>query len=117
MKKILFIAVVLLLMSAISFGSENSHYGKSSGGTQTQIAFTGVVQSTSAYGSGASFGQFASGSAYANQQMYSPKGAMSQTANPSVKGGSVGTTGWWGAVCSWWGGLSLTYQTQSLPSR
>ncbi len=114
MKKILFIAVVLLLVSTISFG-QSSYCGWSRGGTQTQIASTSVSQSSIASGSCTSFSQCASGSAYATQQMYTPRGAMSQTANPTVQGGGSGTTGWFGGfVASCWQGLSSIWQSQSL---
>lgn len=114
MKKILFIAVVLLLVSTISFG-QDSYYGRSRGGTQTQIASTSVSQSSSACGSCTSFSQYGAGSAYATQQMYTRQGAMSQAANPTVQGGGSGTTGWFGGfVASFWSGLSSIWQGQSL---
>lgn len=108
-KTIVLITVVLLIASTTAFGGS---YG---GGTQTQIAFTGVAQGSVAWGSGASFSQYAGGSTYANQQMYTQQGALSQTTKPSVFGGGSGTTGWYGVVASGWAGLSGSYQTQSLP--
>lgn len=118
-KRLLFVTAVLLIVSTTVFGGQRGGnrggYGDS-GGTQTQIAVVGIAQGSVAWGSGASYSQFAGGNAYATQSMYTRQGAMTQTTNPSLFGGGTGYTGWYGAVAGGWAGLSATYQNQSLPN-
>jgi hypothetical protein len=117
-KRMLFVAVVLLIVSTTAFSGQPNNHGSygNSGGTQTQIAVVGIAQGSVAIGSGAGYSQFAGGGVNASQSMHSPLGSMRQSTNPTLFGGGTGYTGWFGAVGGGWIGLSGSYQTQSLPS-
>jgi hypothetical protein len=116
MKKILFIVVVLLLASTVTFAKSQGPGGKpgSQGASQSQCTYMNVSHGVviSGYASG-SFG--AGGSTSASQGMATKGGWAAQSNSSSVYGGGIlkSLCGW---VSSCFSGTTITYQTQSLPS-
>jgi len=114
MKKILFIAVVLLLVSTISFAGQNSRCGKSSSPTQTTITYVGTSRVTSVSGTGSAW--TSDGGCVSSQQAMGTRGSWaSQNANAGYSGTGI-LSSICGYVYSLFSGSASTYQTQSLPS-
>lgn len=114
-KRMLFVAVVLLLVSTMAFAKVQGPAGRpgSQGGSQSQGTYLNVTHGVVIAGGGsASFG--GGGSTSASQFMGTKGGWASQTASSSVSGGGI-LSRFCGVVSSWFSGTAITCQTQTIP--